>query len=159
MGPSVECCLPSSPKTIEEPAKALFNMRVTTSPATARARSPKAKRVTITAKMICRLSPQATVRQRMARRSVEKSHASSSMVSSPRIPVNLAKGISFKQGLEARDQGLRSNQVYELICILCGYIFIDERRNDAGFLSNEDRFAQECLGFSEFFRSGGKDCD
>ena len=96
MDPKDECCLPSSPKTNDEPAKALLSIRVTPSPAAARARSPKVNFITRNAKTSCSPSPQSTVRQRIARRSVEKSHARMSMVSNPSTPVNLAKwGLLF----------------------------------------------------------------
>ena len=68
---------PSSPKRTCVPAKVAESMLVTTSPAQAMTRWPKSKRSTRKAKMNCRPRPQATVRQRMCRRSVEPSQAAS----------------------------------------------------------------------------------
>src|SRR5208337_2740842 len=52
------------------------------------------------AKMTCRLSPQATVRQRICLRSVEPSHAANSTAKIPSTPVNRSKQLLLtKKGI------------------------------------------------------------
>src|ERR1022692_2040521 len=70
-------------------------MRLTASPAAAKARSPASKRSTSTAKIHCSPRPQAAVCQRMAFRLVESSHASDKIATSPSNPVNRPKLFSL----------------------------------------------------------------
>src|ERR1700761_7127171 len=100
MTPKEECCLPSSPKTKLDPTKAYASMRFTASPAAARARSPASKRSTKTAKIHCRPSPQAAVRQRIAFRSVDSNQANVRITARPSNPVNRPKALSLLQEFE-----------------------------------------------------------
>src|ERR1700753_2155453 len=75
-------------------------MRFTASPAAAKARSPASKRSTSTAKIHCSPRPQAAVRQRMAFRLVESSHATAKIATSPSNPVNRPKLGSLPHELE-----------------------------------------------------------
>src|ERR1700733_6449194 len=76
-------------------------MRFTASPAAARARSPASKRSTSKANTHCSVRPQAAVRQRMAFRLAESSHASTKIATSPSNPVNRPKLGSLPHEFEA----------------------------------------------------------
>src|SRR5271163_321746 len=80
-------------------------MRLTASPAAARARSPASKRSTSTAKIHCSPSPQAAVCQRMAFRLVESSQASDRIATNPSKPVNRPKRLSLSAGLQFETVG------------------------------------------------------
>src|SRR5580704_4752386 len=76
-------------------------MRFTASPAAARARSPASKRSTSKAKIHCSPRPQAAVRQRIAFRLVESSHATAKIATRPSNPVNRPKLGSLPYEFEA----------------------------------------------------------
>src|ERR1700692_1682095 len=81
-------------------------MRFTASPAAARARSPASKRSTSRANTHCSPRPQAAVRQRMAFRLVESSHATTKIATSPSNPVNRPKLGSLPHEFEAMGENL-----------------------------------------------------
>ena len=72
------------------------------------------------------------MRQRMARRFVENVHASSSMVNSPRIPVNRPKTYSLSRGAKML------LQVLKLSCVIDTDYFTDKRLTLIGLIVDAD---------------------
>ena len=91
--------VPSGPKTSEEPSTEWASSEVTMVEAVWRMRWPSDHLMTRKAKRICRLRPQATVRQRMARRLVEASQAMRRKTARPSRPVSRGKGAPWTRGM------------------------------------------------------------
>ena len=82
---------PMPPKTSEEPSTECASSDVITVPAFRSTICPQVNLITTMAKKTCNPSPQATVRQRIARRSVDRAYATPNKTTTPIRPVNRAK--------------------------------------------------------------------
>src|SRR5258708_7783369 len=84
--PILECCLPISPNTNDDPAYENDNSHVTAAPSLLKSHCPTGMRSTKTANVSCSPSPQATTRRLMRLRLLERPKPIARMATMPNTP-------------------------------------------------------------------------
>src|ERR1035437_4010555 len=113
-------------------------------------RSPKGTRRTNTAKTNCRTKPIITVRQRMARRSVENAKASERKTSRPRTPVR--RSMHAPEG-SSQEQISRMPRRDERICSECHLFRGAKLPNDGNARARTDAI-RTCIDQGFHFAQG-----